>query len=328
MSDHEILNVFDLSDLRTPWALFVVATLRIADHIAAGNNTIEVLAEKAQCDRDVLHAVLGHLVSKGVFGEPRSGNFTLNDTARQLLDPITRASLDLEDIGGRFAGAWGTLLDFTRTGKSAYAQLFGSSFWDDLETHPRLAATFDDLIGPKGHGLPDPQFDLVEGWDMVHTIVDVGGGTGAMLAAILRLRPGVKGILVDLPRTVARSTEIFSAAGVLDRVTTFGQSFFDPLPPGADLYMLRGVINDWPDYEAVEILKNCNLAAGPAGRVVVLKSVRPDGTPKDLTIEMVLVGGKHRSLSEFEILASKAGLKVVDAREQKAGTYIVECQVT
>ncbi len=89
----------------------------------------------------------------------------------------------------------------------------------------------------------------------MRTLVDVGGGTGAMLAEILRLRPEIRGILVDLPRTVAFSAEIFAAAGVAERVTTVGQSFFDALPPGADLYLLRGILNDWPDREATAILR-------------------------------------------------------------------------
>src|SRR5205823_3724493 len=123
------------------------------------------------------------------------------------------------------------------TGRPAYDQVFGRTFWEDLEAHPEVSAAFDALIGPAGHGGFNGEFDLAGGWDAVRTVVDVGGGTGAMLAAVLRARPGVRGILVDLPRTAARSGEIFAAAGVTDRVRTAGQSFFDPLPGGADLYM-------------------------------------------------------------------------------------------
>lgn len=147
-----------------------------------------------------------------------------------------------------------------------------------------------------------------------------------MLAEILRLRPEIHGMLVDLPRTVAVSAEIFSAAGVADRVTTVGQSFFDALPPGADLYLLRGIINDWPDREATAILRRCAEAARPNGRGVVLKSVSPDGAPRGLTIEMVLVGGKHRTLTEFRELAQAAGLEVIAAEPQASGYFVVECR--
>jgi hypothetical protein len=147
-----------------------------------------------------------------------------------------------------------------------------------------------------------------------------------MLAEILRTRPAVRGTLVDLPRTVARSGETFQAAGVAERVTMVGQSFFDPLPAGADLYLLRGVLNDWPDREAAAILSRCAEAARSTGRVVVLGGVRPDEAPRGLVIEMVLLGGKQRTVAEFGELAQAAGLEVSAAGKQPSGYFVVECR--
>jgi len=319
-------DLWALSDLCTPWCVHVVATLRIAEHLAAGRNEINDLAAAAQCDAYCLQAVLRHLVGKGVFHEPAPSRFALNETARGLLDPGQLLGLDLEGLGGRMAHAWGTLPTYVRTGAPAYHERFGRSFWEDLDAHPDVAASFDALIGPVGHGTPDPRFEIIGGWGSVRTLVEVGGGTGAMLAEILRLRPEIRGTLVDLPRTVARSSEIFEAAGVAERVTTVGQSFFDALPPGADLYLLRGILNDWPDREATAILRRCAETARPNGRVVVLKSVSPDGARRGLTIEMVLVGGKHRSLTEFRELAQAAGLKILAAGKQASGYFVVECR--
>jgi hypothetical protein len=214
-----------LSDLRTPWCLHVVATLRIAEQIEAGIDGIAEIAAAVKCDRDVLHRILGHLVSKGVFEEPEPGRFSLNEAGRALLDPGMRLVLDLEGIGGRMAYAWGGLLTFVRTGEPGYREIFGRPFWEDLDAHPEVAASFDALIGPGGHRDFSPEFSITGGWDAVRTVVDVGGGTGSMLAAILRARPWIRGTLVDLPRTVA-------CAGVNDRLTAVGQSFFDPLPAG------------------------------------------------------------------------------------------------
>ncbi len=326
MNASQPANIWEMSDLATPWCIFVVATLDIAEHISAGKNNIDDLANAAGCDRNVLHAILGHLVSHGAFEELEPGIFSLNEAARQLLDPVTKVSLDLEDIGGRFAHAWGTLLQVTRSGKPAYEQIFGVSFWQDLDEHPSLAASFDAIIGPPGHGIPNPYFDVTSGWESIHTLVDVGGGTGAMLAEILRTKPALRGILVDLPRTISRSVELFRAAGVFDRVETVGQSFFEPLPAGADIYLLRGVINDWPDHEAVHILAGCARSARPDGRVVVLKSVGPDDARKDISIEMVLLGGRHRTITEFRELAHLAGLEVVASGQQPSGYYVVECR--
>lgn len=320
------MNIWDLSDLTTPWCVYVVATLRIADHIHAGIDTIDQLAAKTNCDRYVLHSVLGHLVRKDVFMEPEPGKFALTNVSQELLDPTLQLSLNLEGIGGRFAHAWSTLLKYTRTGNPAYQEVFGLPFWQDLSAHPEIAANFDALIGPAGHGTPNPNFEITGGWDSLKTVVDVGGGTGAMLAETLKIHPAIHGILIDQPETIARSKEIFRAACVEDRVTTVGQSFFDPLPAGEDLYLLRGVINDWPDKEAVEILKRCAEAARPAGKVVILKGVMPDDETKDITIEMVLLGGKLRTVTEFRELSGKAGLEVVAAGKQPSGYFVTECR--
>lgn len=328
MTKLEGANLGALSDLCTPWCIHVVATLRIANHIAAGIDHIDNLAAAAGCDPYALHRVLTHLVGQGVFEEPTPGRFALNEAAQGLLDPSQHIGLDLDGIGGRFAHVWGTLLTYVRTGKPAYHEVFGLPFWEDLDAHPEIAASFDDLIGPAGHGTPNPEFQITGGWESVRTVVDVGGGTGAMLAEILRTRPELHGTLVDLPRTVARSAETFQTAGVAERVTTVGQSFFDPLPAGADLYLLRGVLNDWPDREATAILSRCAEAARPNGRVVVLKGGGPDDAPRGLTIEMVLLGGKHRTMAEFRELAREVGLAVSAAQQQPSAYFVVECRPT
>ena len=193
MVEQKEVNIWDLSDLCTPWCVHTAATLRIADHIAAGVDQIDDLARAAGCDAHVLHALLGHLVGKGLFEEPTPGRFALNAAAQDLLNPTVRLSLDLESIGGRMALAWSTLLPYARTGEPAYQQIFGRPFFEDLEAHPRIAADFDTLIGPAGHGTPNPHFEISGGWEGVKTVVDVGGGTGAMLAEILRARPHVQG---------------------------------------------------------------------------------------------------------------------------------------
>ncbi len=326
MPEREGANLDALSDLCTPWCVHVAATLRIADHISAGITAIDGLAAAAGCDRECLHGVLTHLAGKGVFRETSPGRFELNEAARQLLEPSRRLALDLDTIGGRMAHAWGTLLTWVRTGRPAYREIFGLPFWEDLDAHPGIAASFDALIGPAGHGAPDAEFQLEGGWDPVRTVADIGGGTGAMLAEILRRRPWIHGTLVDLPRTVARSAGIFEAAGVSDRVTTVGQSFFDPLPPGRDLYLLRGVLNDWPDPEATAILSRCAEAARPHGRVVVLKGVGPDDAPGGLAIEMVLLGGRRRTVSRMRELARRAGLTVSATGLQPSGHFVVECR--
>ncbi len=320
----ESANLSALSDLCTPWCIHVVATLRIADHIAAGTTDIKTLARSAECNADFLQRVLRHLVGKGVFAEPTPGQFALNEAAQGLLDPVF---LDLNGIGGRIAYAWGSLLSAVRTGAPAYHEIFGLPFWEDLQAHPDIAASFDALMGPLGHGTPDPEVLLTGDWEEVKTVVDVGGGTGALLAEILRARPEIQGTLVDFPGTVARAGSILQEAGVSERVRTVGQSFFDPLPAGADLYLLKSILNDWPDREAQLILSRCAEAARPGGRMVILGGVSPDDSVSSLlTPEMVLLGGKDRTLTEFRALAQQAGLMVEAAGQLPSGRFAVECR--
>ena len=324
-------DIDQLLDLATPWCLMVAATLRIPALIAEGHHDMAGLAAAAGCDRDALHAVLDHLVAKGVFRQPAPGRFACNHAAEQLADPAR--FLDLEGIGGRMAHTWGTMLDYVRTGQPAYQKVFGRPFWEDLAAHPKIAADFDALMGPAGHGTPDFDIELAGGWDAIRAVVDVGGGTGAMLASLLRRHPHVQGILVDFPGTIARASELLTSAGVADRVTLQGQSFFDPLPAGADLYLLKSVLNDWPDQETVAILANCATAAQATGNkatgtIAVLGGVAADDAPRSLGIDMLVAGGKINTISQFTELARQAGLNVIAAGTQASGRYIVECQRT
>lgn len=323
------VDLWTLADLCTPWCVHVVVTLRVADHIVAGASQIDALAAAAGADAGSLERVLGHLVTKGLFDEPEPGRFALTDAGHGLLDPASRAAFDLDAFGGRMAYAWGSLLQAVRTGAPAYHTIFGRPFWDDLAAHPAIAESFDALMGPDGHGVPDPNVLVSGGWDSVHTVVDVGGGTGSLLAEVLRAHPRARGTLVDLPRTVARAAATFHAAGVADRATTVGQSFFDPLPAGADLYILQRVLCDWPDRESRFILERCGEAARPSsGRVVILGGVAPDdaGPPPPSLLMLVLVGGKERGLTEFRTLARSAGLEVHAAGHLQSGRYAVECR--
>jgi SAM-dependent methyltransferase len=326
VADRQIADLAALADLCTPWCVHVAATLRIADLITAGVTEVSDLAARAGCDADSLDRVLRHLVSKGVFEQTAPGMFGLNEPAEGLRGP--QPGYDLNGIGGRMAQAWGSLLSAVRTGRPAYHEVFGRPFWADLGAHPAVAASFDELMGVAGHGRPDPDVLLGDDWATVRSVVDVGGGTGALLAEILRARPGIRGTLVDLPGTVARSGEVLRSAGVAGRVNVAGQSFFDPLPAGADLYLLKNVLADWPDHEARVILTRCAEAARPAGRLVVLGGVSPaeDGGASPELLMMVLVGGRDRSLAEFGELAREAGLEVSAAGRLPAGRFAVECR--
>jgi hypothetical protein len=319
------MDLWSLSDLATPWCMHVVVTLRVAEHLETGPTAIADLAAACGADSSALARVLRQLISKGLFAEPTPGTFALNDGAREL--HAMRIGFDLETMGGRMAYSWSTLLYAVRTGRPGYAKVFGRGFWEDLDANPALAADFDAMMGPAGHGIPDPDvlLDPAE-WPQIGTVADVGGGTGSLLAEVLRAHPHVRGTLVDLPRTVERSGEIFGPVGVADRVTLAAQSFFDPLPAGCDLYLLNKVIHDWPDAEARALLSRCAEAAGANGRVIAVNGVTPEPTADPDLLMLVLVGGKGRTLEEFRAVAREAGLEVTAAGHNRKGRFQVECR--
>lgn len=322
-----MIDLWELTDLATPWCVHVVVTLRVAEHLAAGKQDIKDLANAAGADPDALARVLRQLMRKGLFEEPSPGRFALNDDARILMEEPARYGLDLHSFGGRMAQSWNGLLTAVRTGRPGYAEIFGRPYWDDLDAHPNIARDFDACMGP-GHGTADPDVLPDGDWSAVRTVVDVGGGTGAQLAAILCAHPGMRGILVELPRTVERSREVFETAGVSDRVTASAQSFFDPLPEGADLYVMKSVIVDWPDADVERLLRRCAEAARPNGRVVIVGGISLDAKVAAPNLLMlVLVGGKDRTLDEFRALALSAGLNVAATGRQQSGKSLVVCRV-
>jgi 2,7-dihydroxy-5-methyl-1-naphthoate 7-O-methyltransferase len=323
---NEMSKMFDLGNLYTPWCLHVISTLNIADHINSGINTLEDLAIKTNCQPHVLKYLLRTLVDKGLFSEPQKDHYELTDLGNHLLDPTIKLMFNLEGIAGRFAEIWSTLLIYLRTGKSTYKDRFGVKFWEDLEKNEKVGRSFDELMGPIGHGTPKTNIDITDGWENVSSVVDVGGGKGDLLAEILKTYNHISGKLVDLPRTVKIAEKVFLEAAVTDRIEIIGQSFFEPLPSGSDIYILKKIITNWPDDEVKDILTLCQRAAYPNGRIIIIGGVSDGDTMRYLPIEMILIDGKYRTLEEFKQLAKECKLEVIRHSEQEIGD-VTECRV-
>lgn len=303
-------EVWALTDLATPWSVMVVVTLGVPELVARGPRDLDELSRTAGADPQALLRVLRHLAQRGLFRETEGPRIELTERGRMLLG--RNPGLDLDGIGGRVAEAWSTLLQTVRTGRAAYADRFGRPFWDDLTANPNLAASFDAWMGPDGSDMPDPEILPDGDWGGVRTVLDVGGGIGAQLVAILRAHPELRGGLVDLPGTAERARAFLAAHGVADRVSFAPQSFFDPLPRGGDLYLLRRVLNDWPDDDKQRILSRCAEAMGRDARLIVLGGVVADEEEQmwpDLVM-LLLVGAGDTPLSRFRELSSRAGLRI------------------
>jgi hypothetical protein len=321
-----------LMDLVTPMALRVAATLRLADLMpddgTGDGAAIGDLAERAGADPEALSRVLRHLVQHGVFTEPRPGRFAANQTAALLRSGQPGLVwLDLDGFGGRMDLAFTGLAHTVRTGEPAWEQVFGLPFWDYLDANPAISASFDATMAVDGgNSAVADHYD----WTMVRHVADIGGGTGTLIAEVLQRNPRLRGTLADLPETAARAREYLAGLGLDGRCEVVGQSFFDPLPPGADAYLLNRVIHDWDDTAATAILRRCAEAAGSTGRVLVVESHgTPGGDPAafaEMNLRMlVLAGGRERTLEDYAALADGAGLQVTAVHDISERDLVIEC---
>ena len=321
-----------MADLATPMAVRVVANLRIADHITRGLRTAHELAEVANANADALDRVLRHLTKAGLFSRDESGRYSLTARGEGLRDDHPaglRAMLDIESAIGRADLSFVQLLHSVRTGNAAFSSQFGSAFWDDLSADPGRTASYDAQMG-FDVAADAPGIVSAYDWGSLGHVVDVGGGNGELLIALLTTHPALRGTVFDQPATAEAAGTALTAAGFADRADVVAGSFFDQLPPGAGGYLLSAILHDWDDDAACAILRRCAEAAGPEAPVFVVEKIGADGeslrTGMDLRM-LVYFGGKERGVAELGVLAVWAGLRV--ARVHPAGKLaIVELRST
>ncbi|WP_079194581.1 methyltransferase [Streptomyces sp. CB02923] len=315
-----------VADLVTPMAVRVVATLRVADRLADGVRTARELAAATGADAGVLERVLRHLVTVEVFSRDAEGRYGLLPRGEELRDGHpsgARRMLDVESAIGRADLAFVELPHSVRTGEAAFPRQFGRSFWEDLKADPERTADYDAQMGVDVARWAEavvPAFD----WGSLGRIVDVGGGNGTFLAALLAAHPGLRGTVFDQPETVRAARATLAAAGAANRADVVAGDFFEALPAGADGYVLSAVLHDWDDDAARAILRRCAEAAGARGRVLVVERVGADGesvhTGMDLRV-LVYFGARERGVPELTALAGEAGLRV--AGVHRAGDLAV-----
>ncbi len=293
-------------------AIYVAAELGIADLVADSPKTAEELAEQTNTHRGALYRVLRALASVGIFTKDADCRFSLTPLAESLRsDAPSLRSFGIM-MGAEFYQSWGNLLYSVRTGEQGFQKRFGVPFFQYMTEHPERHSIYDAAMMVHGIAETEPMLDAYDFSDF-RTVVDIGGGHGRMLADILNRYPAMEGILFDLPAVVDRSRTIISGLGLSERCQIVGGDFFTSVPT-ADAYIMRHIIHDWDDNEAVSILRNCRQAMNPEGRILVVETVIPPlNEPcfgKWLDLMMLIVGGRERTEEQYRQLFSQAGLKL------------------
>lgn len=325
-------RLWAMADLFTPMALRVAATLRLADHVASGAASVPALVERTDSDPDALGRLVEHLVALGVLERDGSEALSVTDFGEQLREGHPgdgRAWLDIEGAVGRGDLSALRLLDTVRTGRPAYSLMYGRGYWEDLAAEPSLAESFDALMGSRLR-FDGPRIAAGYDWGELSHVVDVGGGNGTLLVAILTAHPGLRGTLVELAGPAAAARHTLAEAGIDDRCEIVVGSFFDALPAGADAYILSGVVHDWDDQHALEILRRCAEAAGGAGRVLVIEHAgleddADSGMRTEMDLRMLAFsGGRERTLGDLERLAADAGLPISSVHRATRYRSVIE----
>lgn len=300
----------------TAQGIAVAAELRLADALADGPLAIDELAGRVGADADALARLLRALIGEGIFTRRRDGRYALNAQASALrwASPVSVAGT------ARFVGLpehrehWSHLVDAIRTGDAVIPRLRGMSAFDYLAENPTLAKVFNDAMTSGSESAVAP---VVAAYDFTPypTIVDVGGGHGRLLSAILAATPTSRGVLFDLPEVVHGAPDLLRKHGAAERIDVIGGSFFESVPAGGDLYILKSVVHDWRDPQSIAILRTVREAAAPGSTLVLAELVLPDhdrgfiGNWIDMEM-LIAQASRERTTTEYAALLKHSGYRL------------------
>lgn len=321
-----IVNGFQLSQ-----AVHVAATLGVADLLVDGPQASEDLAAKTGADPQSLHRLLRALAAAGVFHEHHDHRFSLTPIGEGLRSDSPEPVGPWAALIGRpnYWNAWSNLLQSVRKGQTAFRDVHGMGPWELRQRDPEEGAAFDAAMAALTAQVVRT---IVESYDFSRcaAIVDVGGGSGALLAGILRANPACRGTLLDLPHVVSGAPQVLAAAGVADRCEIVAGNFFQSQPHGGDLYLMKSVLHDWTDADALTILQTCRAAITPHAKLLLIEQLLA-GPNEGLVSKMsdvnmlVVSGGRERTLVEFDDLLARAGFRTGSVTPTSCALSIIEC---
>jgi len=319
-----LLNGYQVSQ-----AIHAAVVLEIPELLAQGARAADELAPAAGADPDALHRLLRALAAVGVLDEDEGGRFSLT----ALGDCLRREAPGSLAPWAVYVGrphhwtTWGQFLEGVRTGENVFKSLHGVDVWEYRAEHAEDREVFDAaMVALTRH----TNAAVLEAYDFGRfgTLVDVGGGLGTFVAGVLAAYPSLEGILFDQAHVRGGAEELLRAAGVADRCTVITGSFFDGVPEGGDAYVLKSILHDWEDEEAITILGACRRAIVADGRLLVVERIvgppneGADTKFSDLNM-FVMPGGRERTLQEFASLFEAAGFRLEGETPTASGFSVV-----
>ena len=311
--------------------LSVVADLGIPDLLCEGPRSVDELATRSAANADSLYRLLRAASGVGVLTElpdQRFENNALSHLMRSDVPGSLRAMARWMNEDSAWQ-AWGGLGYSVKTGQPAFNHVLGRELFEHFQEHPEAGKIFHEAM---------ISFTTVTGgavaraydFSVFKTIVDVGGGHGALLAAIAAQHPGIGGIVFDRPEVVAGVQPFLASQGITARIDTAAGSFLEAVPPGADAYIMKHIIHDWDDERSVTILSNCRRGMASGGKVLIVEQIvsdRPEAAlSKVVDLEMLVMtpGGRERTEAEFARLLQASGLKLTRIVPTESLVAIVE----
>jgi hypothetical protein len=299
-------------------AVYVAAVLGIADRVAEGPRPVDELARESGADADALHRVLRLLAGHRIFVEHEGRAFSNSELSELLREG--RGVRDFAIVFGRLIfPAWSDTLRVVETGEPSFPHVFGASWEEHLAANPADNTLFNRFMAG-GPGAKEPQAEaLADGvCGEGDTVVDVGGGVGALLIELLRRRPDLRGVVFDLPHVAAEAEAFVRESGVADRCEVVAGDFVDGIPEGAERYVLSHILHGMPDEAAIALLRRIRAAIPDDGRLLIFDGIvgppnEPDTKLMDLLM-LVLSGGRERTEDEWRSLLAAAGFDLARAR--------------
>jgi len=312
--------------------LYAAVSLGIGEALSSAPRTSGDLAKAVGVPESMLVRLMRALVSLDLVAARRSGEFMLTESGA-LLDgrsPYSvRAGILFE--GSMLYQHWTDLVESIRTGENVYQRRYGVDAWAYRGRNPEWGNLFDAAMQEFSTARVAAVLDAYD-FSAFGTIVDVGGGRGSLLAGILKAHPGVRGILFDQPVVVADARAVLEAAGVADRCTIVGGSFFESVPVGGDAYILSVVIHDWDDDPASAILATCRRAMAGSGRLLLIERILPDDPRDDVSaylqdLNMLhSLSGRERSDTEFGALFARSGFRLARIVRTQSPFAVIEAE--